>query len=60
MDELAKSFPEGLVYGIPYDTTKFVWAAIGEVYRTLIEAAILVLIVIRTGGRCWCRRPPCQ
>ena len=24
MDELAKSFPEGLVYGIPYDTTKFV------------------------------------
>ena len=46
MDELAKSFPEGLVYGIPYDTTKFVRAAIGEVYRTLIEAAILVLIVI--------------
>jgi HAE1 family hydrophobic/amphiphilic exporter-1 len=46
MDELAKSFPEGLVYGIPYDTTKFVRAAIAEVYRTLIEAAILVLIVI--------------
>src|SRR5208337_1066723 len=46
MDELAKSFPEGLVYGIPYDTTKFVRAAIGEVYRTLIQAAILVLIVI--------------
>jgi hydrophobic/amphiphilic exporter-1 (mainly G- bacteria), HAE1 family len=46
MDELAKSFPEGLVYGIPYDTTKFVRAAIGEVYRTLFEAAILVLIVI--------------
>src|SRR5271166_6718092 len=46
MDELAKSFPEGLVYGIPYDTTKFVRAAIFEVYRTLIEAAILVLIVI--------------
>ena len=46
MDELAKSFPEGLVYRIPYDTTKFVRAAIAEVYRTLIEAAILVLIVI--------------
>src|SRR5271157_455300 len=46
MDELAKSFPEGLVYGVPYDTTKFVRAAIFEVYRTLIEAAILVLIVI--------------
>jgi len=46
MDELAKSFPDGLVYGIPYDTTKFVRAAIWEVYRTLFEAAILVLIVI--------------
>ena len=31
---------------IPYDTTKFVSAAIFEVYRTLVEAAILVLIVI--------------
>ncbi len=46
MDELAKSFPQGLQYVIPYDTTKFVRAAIFEVYRTLIEAAILVLIVI--------------
>ena len=46
MDELAKSFPQGLAYFIPYDTTKFVKAAIFEVYRTLIEAAILVLIVI--------------
>src|SRR5579871_3956047 len=46
MDELAKSFPDGLSYVVPYDTTKFVKAAIGEVYRTLFEAAILVLIVI--------------
>ncbi len=46
MDELAKSFPEGLTYLIPYDTTKFVRASIREVYVTLIEAAILVLIVI--------------
>jgi hydrophobic/amphiphilic exporter-1 (mainly G- bacteria), HAE1 family len=46
MDELAKSFPEGLAYVTPYDTTKFVKAAISEVYLTLIEAAVLVLIVI--------------
>ncbi|HEX8807466.1 MAG TPA: efflux RND transporter permease subunit, partial [Xanthobacteraceae bacterium] len=46
MDELAKSFPQGVNYLIPYDTTKFVKAAIREVYLTLIEAAILVLIVI--------------
>jgi len=46
MDELAKSFPQGVSYLIPYDTTKFVRAAINEVYRTLFEAAVLVLIVI--------------
>ncbi len=46
MEELKKSFPEGLEYVVPYDTTKFVKAAIFEVYRTLIEAGILVLIVI--------------
>ena len=46
MEQLAKAFPEGLVYDIPFDTTKFVKASIGEVYRTLVEAAILVLIVI--------------
>ena len=46
MEELKKSFPEGLEYVIPYDTTKFVKAAIREVWRTLIEAGILVLIVI--------------
>jgi hydrophobic/amphiphilic exporter-1 (mainly G- bacteria), HAE1 family len=46
MDELAKSFPQGVAYLIPYDTTKFVRAAIREVYVTLFEAAVLVLIVI--------------
>jgi HAE1 family hydrophobic/amphiphilic exporter-1 len=46
MDELAKSFPAGLSYVTPYDTTKFVRASINEVYRTLFEAGVLVLIVI--------------
>ena len=46
MEELKKSFPDGLEYVVPYDTTKFVKAAITEVWRTLIEAGILVLIVI--------------
>jgi hydrophobic/amphiphilic exporter-1 (mainly G- bacteria), HAE1 family len=43
---LAKDFPPGITYSIPFDTTKFVSASIHEVYRTLIEAGILVLIVI--------------
>jgi hydrophobic/amphiphilic exporter-1 (mainly G- bacteria), HAE1 family len=46
MAELAKNFPQGVSYDIPFDTTKFVQASINEVYKTLIEAALLVLIVI--------------
>lgn len=46
MKVLAKEFPQDMVYDIPFDTTIFVQQAIGEVYRTLIEAAVLVLIVI--------------
>ena len=46
MAELARSFPQGLRYAVPFDTTVFVKASIDEVYKTLIEAAILVLIVI--------------
>ena len=46
MKELAREFPQGLVFEVPFDTTKFVDEAIKEVYKTLIEAAVLVLIVI--------------
>ena len=46
MAELARRFPKDLRYGIPYDTTIFVSASIDEVYKTLYEAGILVLVVI--------------
>ena len=46
MADLSKSFPAGLIYDIPLDTTLFTRAAINEVYWTLIEAALLVLAVI--------------
>ena len=46
MVELAKAFPPGLAYEVPFDTTRFVTASIHEVFMTLIEAGILVLIVI--------------
>ncbi|MBV8400096.1 MAG: efflux RND transporter permease subunit, partial [Acetobacteraceae bacterium] len=46
MTELAKSFPSGLSYHVPFDTTMFVKASIHEVWLTLIEAGVLVLIVI--------------
>ena len=46
MTELAHGFPQGLTWQIPFDTTQFVNASIDEVYRTLIEAGVLVLVVI--------------
>src|SRR3954453_12578428 len=46
MAELAKRFPEGIKYDTPFDTTKFVQASVHEVYMTLIEAGLLVLVVI--------------
>ena len=46
MKELQSAFPPSLIWSVPFDTTKFVSAAIHEVYKTLIEAAVLVLVVI--------------
>ena len=40
------TFPRGLDYAIPFDTTIFVQESIDEVYKTLFEAGVLVLIVI--------------
>lgn len=44
--KMAKNFPPGMTYSIPFNTTMFVNASIHEVYKTLFEAGILVLIVI--------------
>src|SRR6201999_4433640 len=46
MAELAKAFPQDIKYETPFDTTKFVNESINEVYKTLFEAGILVLVVI--------------
>jgi HAE1 family hydrophobic/amphiphilic exporter-1 len=46
MEELKPSFPEGMEYSIPYDTTPFVEESVHEVYKTLAEAGVLVLVVI--------------
>ncbi len=46
MTTVSKTFPQGLIYSVPFDTTIFVRASINEVYKTLFEAGILVLIVI--------------
>jgi HAE1 family hydrophobic/amphiphilic exporter-1 len=46
MAALAREFPQGLTDEIPFDTTIFVNESVHEVYKTLIEAGVLVLAVI--------------
>ena len=46
MQELKQSFPAGMDYVTPYDTTKFVQASITEVVYTLIEALVMVALVV--------------
>ncbi|MGQ0652253.1 MAG: efflux RND transporter permease subunit [Betaproteobacteria bacterium] len=46
MSELKATFPEGVDYQIPFDTTRFVEASIKEVNKTIFEAALLVLAVV--------------
>jgi hydrophobe/amphiphile efflux-1 (HAE1) family protein len=46
LDEVSAKFPEGMSYGIPYDTTRFVRVSIREVVKTLAEAMALVFLVV--------------
>jgi hypothetical protein len=46
MERLGQAFPQGLEWGIPFDTTLFIEQSIAQVYQTLIEAAIIVFVVI--------------
>ncbi|MCG2841453.1 multidrug efflux RND transporter permease subunit [Sandaracinobacter sp. RS1-74] len=46
MAELEKSFPQDIAWSVPYDTTPFISASIGEVVRTLAEAMLLVFLVM--------------
>ena len=51
--DISTSFPPGLTYTIPFDTTKFVDSAVREVYHTIFEAGFLVLIVILVFLHSW-------
>ncbi len=46
MTELAKYFPPGISWMVPYDTSTFVDISIREVVKTLVEAMILVVLVM--------------
>ncbi len=53
MERIKPSLPPGVEYSIPFDTTKFVDAAITSVYETLLESGALVLIVILVFLQSW-------
>ncbi|SFL11285.1 hydrophobic/amphiphilic exporter-1, HAE1 family/multidrug efflux pump [Nitrosomonas aestuarii] len=46
ISHLADSFPAGVSYDIPYDTTQFIEVSIREVVKTLAEATLLVILVV--------------
>ena len=46
MKELSATFPAGITYDVPLDTTKAVTAGIHEIVLTLLEALGLVVIVV--------------
>jgi HAE1 family hydrophobic/amphiphilic exporter-1/multidrug efflux pump len=53
MQELAKSFPPGMLFDVPYDTTKFIEVSIKEVLKTLAEAMVLVILVVYLFLQSW-------
>ena len=46
LKELQRGFPVGVTASVPFDSTVFVSASVDEVYWTLIEAAVLTLLVV--------------
>ncbi|MDO9054610.1 MAG: efflux RND transporter permease subunit [Gallionella sp.] len=46
MTELAKFFPAGISWAVPYDTSKFIDISIKEVLKSLAEALLLVVLVM--------------
>ncbi|HHH43406.1 MAG TPA: multidrug efflux protein [Gammaproteobacteria bacterium] len=46
MPEIRKQLPEGLQAHIPYDASVFIEDSIDEVFLTLVEAVVIVLLVV--------------
>lgn len=53
MEEISRNFPEGLEYNIPFDMTTYISESIHEVYKTLFEALVLVIIVVFLSLQNW-------
>ncbi|PYP18006.1 MAG: hydrophobe/amphiphile efflux-1 family RND transporter [Gemmatimonadetes bacterium] len=53
LGELAKSFPAGVRWSVPFDTTPYITASIYEVVKTLFEAMLLVTLVVFVFLQSW-------
>lgn len=53
MKELSKNFPNDLKYEIAYNPTEFIQKSVDEVYHTIFEAIILVVLVILLFLQSW-------
>ncbi|MCW6510795.1 efflux RND transporter permease subunit [Lichenifustis flavocetrariae] len=53
MQDLSKNFPPDVEYKIAYNPTEFIAESVHEVYKTLFEALILVVIVVIVFLQSW-------
>lgn len=53
MKEISANFPEGMSYEIPFDMTTYISESIHEVYKTLFEALVLVVLVVYLSLQSW-------
>ena len=53
MERLRADFPAGIEYRIVYNPTQYIQASMDAVYRTLIEAIVLVVLVILVFLQSW-------
>ncbi|MDE6396287.1 MAG: efflux RND transporter permease subunit, partial [Muribaculaceae bacterium] len=53
MAQIAKNFPEGMKYDIPFDMTTYISESIHHVYRTFFEALLLVILVVFLSLQNW-------
>lgn len=53
MEEISRNFLEGITYEIPFDMTSYISQSINEVYHTLFEALILVILVVFLSLQNW-------
>lgn len=53
MEEISRNFPDGVTYSIPFDMTTYISESIHEVYKTLFEALVLVILVVYLSLQSW-------